>query len=60
MVRVLLWACMVLVSGIAAAQSQPASSRTLYLIRHGAYVADRNADAAATDGEVRCSAVGNG
>jgi len=44
MIRVLVWACMALVSGIAAAQSQSASSRTLYLIRHGAYVADRNAD----------------
>ena len=44
MVRVLVWACFMLVSGIAAAQSQPTSPHTLYLIRHGAYVADRNAD----------------
>ena len=44
MVRVLVWVCVLLVSGIAAAQSQPAGVRTLYLIRHGAYVADRNAD----------------
>ncbi len=44
MVRVLVWACFMLVSGIAAAQSPPTSPHTLYLIRHGAYVADRNAD----------------
>ncbi len=44
MVRVLVWACVLLVSEIAAAQSQPGGVRTLYLIRHGAYVADRNAD----------------
>jgi serine/threonine-protein phosphatase PGAM5 len=40
MIKVLVWACLVLVSEIAAA----AAPRTLYLIRHGAYVADRNAD----------------
>ena len=44
MIRVLVWACFMLVSGIAAAQSPPTSPHTLYLIRHGAYVADRNAD----------------
>jgi broad specificity phosphatase PhoE len=44
MVRVLVWACIVLVAEIAAAQSQPGDVRTVYLIRHGAYVADRNAD----------------
>jgi len=44
MVRVLAWTCLMMVSGIAAAQSQPAFPHTLYLIRHGAYVADRNAD----------------
>src|SRR5688572_24266368 len=44
MVRVLVWACIVLVAEIAAAQSQPEGVRTVYLIRHGAYVADRNAD----------------
>ncbi len=44
MVRVLVCACFMLVSGVAAAQSQPAAPRTLYLIRHGAYVADANAD----------------
>jgi serine/threonine-protein phosphatase PGAM5 len=33
-----------LVSSMATAQSQPAVTHTLYLIRHGAYVADRNAD----------------
>jgi serine/threonine-protein phosphatase PGAM5 len=44
MVRVLVWACVVLVGASAAAQSQPGSVRTVYLIRHGAYVADRNAD----------------
>jgi serine/threonine-protein phosphatase PGAM5 len=44
MVRVLVWACVVLVGGSAAAQSQPGGVRTVYLIRHGAYVADRNAD----------------
>lgn len=43
MVRVLVWTCLMVVSGIAAAQSG-AATRTLYLIRHGAYVADRNAD----------------
>jgi serine/threonine-protein phosphatase PGAM5 len=44
MVRVLVWACVLLVAEVAAAQSQPGGVRTLYLIRHGAYVADRNAD----------------
>jgi serine/threonine-protein phosphatase PGAM5 len=44
MVRVLVWACVVLVGASAAAQSQPGGVRTIYLIRHGAYVADRNAD----------------
>lgn len=44
MARVLVWVCVALVSEIAAAQSQPGGVRTLYLIRHGAYVADRNAD----------------
>jgi serine/threonine-protein phosphatase PGAM5 len=44
MVRVLAWACIVLVAEVAAAQSQPGGVRTVYLIRHGAYVADRNAD----------------
>jgi serine/threonine-protein phosphatase PGAM5 len=44
MARVLVWVCILLVGEIAAAQSQPAAVRTLYLIRHGAYVADRNAD----------------
>jgi serine/threonine-protein phosphatase PGAM5 len=44
MLRVLVWACVLLVAGIAAAQSQPGAVRTVYLIRHGAYVADRNAD----------------
>lgn len=45
MVRVLVWACIALVSVAAtAAQSQSAFPRTLYLVRHGAYVPDRNAD----------------
>jgi serine/threonine-protein phosphatase PGAM5 len=44
MVRVLVWACVLLVAEVAAAQSQPGGVRTLYLIRHGAYVAERNAD----------------
>lgn len=44
MVRVLVCACIMLFSEIAAAQSRPGVVRTLYLIRHGAYVADRNAD----------------
>lgn len=45
MLRVLVWACIVLVSETAAAaESQSAFPRTLYLIRHGAYVPDRNAD----------------
>lgn len=44
MARVLVWVCVALISEIAAAQSQPGGVRTLYLIRHGAYVADRNAD----------------
>jgi serine/threonine-protein phosphatase PGAM5 len=45
MIRVVVCACLVLVSGLAtAAQSQPGAPRTLYLVRHGAYVPDRNAD----------------
>ena len=44
MIKVLCCACFVLVSAVAAAQSQPNATHTLYLIRHGAYVADRNAD----------------
>jgi serine/threonine-protein phosphatase PGAM5 len=44
MVRVLVWASVLLVAEVAAAQSQPGAVRTVYLIRHGAYVADRNAD----------------
>jgi serine/threonine-protein phosphatase PGAM5 len=45
MIRAFLCACLVLVSGIAtAAQSQSDAPRTLYLVRHGAYVPDRNAD----------------
>jgi serine/threonine-protein phosphatase PGAM5 len=44
MVRVLVWACLMLAGAVAGAQSEPAFPRTLYLIRHGAYVADRNAD----------------
>ncbi len=39
------WACIALVSNIAAAaESQAGFPHTLYLIRHGAYVPDRNAD----------------
>jgi len=44
MIKVLCCACLMLIGEIAAAQSQPAPTHTLYLIRHGAYVADRNAD----------------
>jgi serine/threonine-protein phosphatase PGAM5 len=44
MLKVLCCAWLALVSANAAAQSQPAFTHTLYLIRHGAYVADRNAD----------------
>jgi serine/threonine-protein phosphatase PGAM5 len=44
MIRVLCCACLMLVSAMATAQSQPTVTHTLYLIRHGAYVADRNAD----------------
>jgi serine/threonine-protein phosphatase PGAM5 len=44
MIRVLYCVCLVLVSAMAAAEPQPAFTHTLYLIRHGAYVADRNAD----------------
>lgn len=44
MIKVFCCACLMLVSGLAAAQSQPAATHTLYVIRHGAYVADRNAD----------------
>src|SRR4026209_1535647 len=43
MVRVLVWACLVLVCSVATA-AEPAAPRTLYLVRHGAYVPDRNAD----------------
>ena len=42
-IRVFVCACLVLVSGIATA-AQSGSPRTLYLVRHGAYVPDRNAD----------------
>jgi serine/threonine-protein phosphatase PGAM5 len=39
------WACMALASEVAAAaEPQATFPRTLYLIRHGAYVPDRNAD----------------
>jgi serine/threonine-protein phosphatase PGAM5 len=44
MIKVLCCALLALVSGIAAAESQPTFTHTLYLIRHGAYVANRNAD----------------
>jgi len=44
MSKVLCCALLALVSAIATAQSQPAFTHTVYLIRHGAYVADRNAD----------------
>jgi serine/threonine-protein phosphatase PGAM5 len=44
MIKVLCCACLLLVSAMAVAQSQPSATHTLYLIRHGAYVADRNAD----------------
>jgi serine/threonine-protein phosphatase PGAM5 len=45
MIKVLCCTLLALVSGIAAAaDSQPTFTHTLYLIRHGAYVADRNAD----------------
>lgn len=44
MSRLFVCMCALLVSAIAAGQSQPASVRTLYLIRHGAYLPDRNAD----------------
>ena len=44
MIRVLYCACLALVSAMAAAEPQPTFTHTLYLIRHGAYVADRNAD----------------
>jgi serine/threonine-protein phosphatase PGAM5 len=50
MLRVLVCACILLVAEIAAAQSQPGGVRTLYLIRHGAYVPDRNADPQAGPG----------
>ena len=43
MVRVLAWACLVLVCSVATA-AESTASRTLYLVRHGAYVPDRNAD----------------
>jgi serine/threonine-protein phosphatase PGAM5 len=39
------WACIALASEAAtAAESQSGSTHTLYLVRHGAYVPDRNAD----------------
>jgi serine/threonine-protein phosphatase PGAM5 len=45
MIRVFVCACLVLFAGIAtAAESQSGGPRTLYLVRHGAYVPDRNAD----------------
>jgi serine/threonine-protein phosphatase PGAM5 len=45
MIRVFVCTCLVLVSGIAAAaESQSGAPRTLYLVRHGAYVPDRDAD----------------
>lgn len=45
MIRTFVGACLVLVSAIVtAAQPQPGAARTLYLVRHGAYVPDRNAD----------------
>jgi len=44
MIKVLCCAVLALVSAIAAAQSQPTFTHTLYLIRHGAYVADPKAD----------------
>jgi serine/threonine-protein phosphatase PGAM5 len=43
MVRVLVWACLVLVCSVATA-AESTAPRTLYLVRHGAYVPDRNAD----------------
>ena len=43
MVRVLVWACLLLVCSVATA-AESAAPRTLYLVRHGAYVPDRNAD----------------
>ena len=44
MIKMLCGALLALVNGIAAAQSQPAVTHTLYLIRHGAYIADPKAD----------------
>jgi serine/threonine-protein phosphatase PGAM5 len=45
MIRVFVCACIVFIGGSAmAAESQAGASRTLYLVRHGAYVPDRNAD----------------
>ncbi len=49
MARVLVWVCVLSVGILSigervAAQSQPEGLRTVYLIRHGAYVADRSAD----------------
>jgi serine/threonine-protein phosphatase PGAM5 len=43
MIRVFVCACLFFVSAIATA-AESAAARTLYLVRHGAYVADRNAD----------------
>jgi serine/threonine-protein phosphatase PGAM5 len=41
----LIWACLALVSASATAAESPATfTRTIYLVRHGAYVADRSAD----------------
>jgi serine/threonine-protein phosphatase PGAM5 len=39
----LVWACLVLVCSVATA-AESTAPRTLYLVRHGAYVPDRNAD----------------
>jgi serine/threonine-protein phosphatase PGAM5 len=44
MLRAICCAWLALVSGTVAAQAQTGYAHTLYLIRHGAYVADRNAD----------------
>jgi serine/threonine-protein phosphatase PGAM5 len=43
MLRVLVWACLALVGEMAMA-AEPAFPHTIYLIRHGAYVPERNAD----------------
>lgn len=44
MIKVLCCAWLALVSAIAVAQPQSTFTHTLYLVRHGAYVADSNAD----------------